>query len=132
MPDDGLVGSAASRFVGVADGAAFSDDGALCWTVEPADGASRPGPLRAGETGPGDQRRRRYRHHKTISHGISPRVFALPTPTTKGDLRCSAKSAVPPDLFCECSMNTLRRKDGANKRPAKPSALQSADAQFKR
>jgi hypothetical protein len=45
MPGEGFVGSAASRFIGVADGAAFSDDGALCWTVEPADGASRPGPV---------------------------------------------------------------------------------------
>jgi hypothetical protein len=44
-PDDGLVDSVASRLVGAADGAARSDDGALCWMVEPADGASRLVPV---------------------------------------------------------------------------------------
>src|ERR1700730_11099212 len=77
-PDDGLAGSAASR----AAGAACSDG---CG----ADAAGRrrrrlaAPPLRAGEPGTGDQRRRGHRHHKTISHGTSPHVFALPAPTTR-------------------------------------------------
>src|SRR6266702_8385470 len=44
MPDEGPVGSAALRFDGAAE-LPRSDDGALCWTVEPADGASRPIPV---------------------------------------------------------------------------------------
>src|SRR6266704_45404 len=57
------------------------------------------GSLRVGETGPGDQRRRGGRDQKAISHGIAPHVFALPTPTTKGEVRCSSISAVPSTLF---------------------------------
>src|SRR6266566_2971382 len=61
--------------------------------------AAHSGSLRVGETGPGDQRRRGGRDQKAISHGIAPHVFALPTPTTKGEVRCSSISAVPSTLF---------------------------------
>src|SRR6202022_519779 len=42
MPDEGFVGSAASRLLGAAE---FPEDGALCWRVEPPDGASRLVPV---------------------------------------------------------------------------------------
>jgi hypothetical protein len=45
MPDEGPVGSAASRPVGAAEVPLRSDEGALCWAVEPADGASRLMPV---------------------------------------------------------------------------------------
>src|SRR5216684_2248144 len=92
MPDDGLVGSAASRAAGAAEGAARSDDdGALCCTVDPPDGASRPMPVPCALANPvpaisaaaaTDIIKRLVMEHLLT-------WFSLPAPTTKGDARCS-------------------------------------------
>ena len=90
------------------------DDGALCCAAgapppapPPAPPSRPPIPCALAKPVPAISASRSHRNHKTISHGISPHVFALPAPTTKGDLRCSAGFAVPPGLFCECAMNGL-------------------------
>src|SRR5229473_2862387 len=129
-PDDGLVGSAASRAAGAAEGAACSDGGALCCAVDPADGASRPIPVPCALANPvpaisaaaaTDIIKRLVMEHLLTS-------FALPAPTTSRDARCSVLSAVPPGLFCECAMNASALKIGQHKRPAVRPAFQFAYA----
>src|ERR1700730_6543385 len=109
MPDDGLVGSAASRAAGLAEGAACSADGALCCTVDPADGASRlvPVPCALANPVPAIRGAAATDIIKRLVMEYLLTWFALPAPTTKGDARCSLISAVPSGLFCECAMNRI-------------------------
>src|SRR5712664_3371034 len=131
MPDDGLVGSAASRFAGVAEGAARSDDdGALCCTVDPPDGASRPMPVPCALANPvpAISAAAATEIIKRLVMELSPHVFALPAPTTKADVRCSRIIAVPSGLFCECLMNSIVLKTAQRKRPAGQPAFKFANA----
>src|SRR5260370_12628720 len=114
MPDEGFVGSAAR-----------SGDGALCWSVEPADGASRliPVPCALAKPVPAISATAATDIIKRLVMEYLLRVFALPAPTTKGDARCSAISAVPPILFCECAMNRFAAKIAQTKSPACQPAL---------
>src|ERR1700681_1724805 len=102
MPDEGLVDSVASRLVGAADGAARSDDGALCWTVEP-DGASRlpPVPCAFAKPVPAINAAAATEIIKRLVMEFSPHLLALPAPTTKGDDRGSVVFRVPSSLFRE-------------------------------
>src|SRR5216683_4752163 len=92
-----LGSEALSRFIGAADGAPRSDDGALCWTVEPADGASRlvPVPCALANPVPAISAAAATEIIKRLVMELSPHVFALPAPTTKADVRCSHIIAVP-------------------------------------
>src|SRR6266851_4415827 len=96
-----LGSEALSRFIGAADGAPRSDDGALCWTVEPADGASRlvPVPCALANPVPAISAAAATEIIKRLVMELSPHVFALPAPTTKADVRCSLIIAVPSGLF---------------------------------
>src|SRR6478735_8347987 len=80
-----------------------SGDGAFCCTVEPADGCSRlePVPCAFAKPVPVISAATAAEIKKRLVIKFSPHVDALPTPTTKGDVRCSAAFAVPSRLFCE-------------------------------
>src|SRR5712671_7400511 len=118
IPDEGPLGSAALRFDGAAE--LPCSDGALCWTVEPADGASRlvPVPCALANPVPAISAAAATEIIKRLVMELSPHVFALPAPTTKGDARCSLIIAVPSGLFCECLMNSIVLKTAQRKRPA--------------
>src|ERR1700687_921823 len=108
MREEGLVGAAEFP---------RSDDGALCWTVEPA-GASRPGPVPCALANPvaAISAAAATEIIKRLVMEYLLRCLHCPCRTTKGDARCSAISAVPPGFFCECAMNGFASEIAQRKR----------------
>src|SRR3979411_2212345 len=111
MPVDGFAGSAASRLVGAAE-LPRSDDGALCWTVEPpvAPPWLIPVPCALAKPVPAISAAAATEIIKRLVIEFLLTCFPLPAPTTKGDARCSAISTVPLLLFCEWWMNRFASK----------------------
>src|SRR6266568_2929370 len=120
IPDEGPLGSAALRFDGAAE--LPCSDGALCWTVEPADGASRLCAL--ANPVPAISAAAATEIIKRLVMESSPHEFALPAPTTKADVRCSPIIAVPSGLFLWMPDEPMALKRGQRKRPARQPALQ--------
>src|SRR6266403_239044 len=123
IPDEGPLGSAALRFDGAAE--LPCSDGALCWTVEPADGASRlvPVPCALANPVPAISAAAATEIIKRLVMELSPHVFALPAPTTKADVRCSLIIAVPSGLFLRMPDEPVALKRGQRKRPARRPAF---------
>src|SRR5437899_1392958 len=94
MPDEGLF--SAAEFP-------RSEDGALCWALEPADGCSRsfPVPCALAKPAPAISATAATDIIKRLIIECLLRCFHCPRPTTKREGSCSAILPVPPTLFCE-------------------------------
>src|SRR5216684_130676 len=98
-----------------------SEDGALCWALEPAEGCSLvPVPCALAKPAPAISATAATDIIKRLIIECLLRVFSLPAPTTKREGSCSAILPVPPTLFCEAGMNGFAAKTTQIKRPARP------------